>query len=255
MDRGTYSAASAGFMQLRKLDVINNNLANVNTAGFKRQRLVGRVQSFDDTLARLVEAQDPYARGDHERTPGVVHVKAVTDFSQGSIKPTGNNLDVALKSENDFFVIGLEGGQKAYTRAGNFSLNEEGQIVTLDGFPVQGDGGVITANAPNIQISGGGSVKANDEEVGRLQVVHFDDPSALQRLGGCRFQLPAGFPPPTVVENPQMETRALEMANVSVITSVIDLIGTTRGFEMYSKSAKSIDEMNQAAISRVGKGR
>lgn len=255
MERGTYTAASAGLLELRKLSIVNNNLANVNTPGFKRQRLIGDVQSFDNTLAKLTEGIDPYARGDHERTPGVVNIKAITDFTQGSIKNTGSNLDAALRTENDFFVIDVGAGQRHYTRAGNFTLNEEGQIVTNEGHVVQGDGGAITANGPGVKISAGGAVTMNGEEVGRLQVVHFDDPSVLERAGGNRFNLPAGNPAPRVVEDPSLEPQALEMANVSTITSVIELIGTTRGFEMYSKSAKSIDEMNQTAIQRLGGGR
>ena len=107
MDRGIYTSASAGLYQLRKLEVVNNNLANINTVGFKKQILTGETQSFDQTLASAVAKDDPYAKGDHDRTPGVVNSRTVTDFTVGAIKNTGNPLDVALRNPNDFFVIQL----------------------------------------------------------------------------------------------------------------------------------------------------
>ncbi len=252
MARGTYSAASAGLVQLRKLDLVNNNLANVNTPGFKKQVLVSEVQSFDDTLAKAVEPQDPYARPDQERTPGVVNTRAITDFSQGSIKHTGNDLDVALRNPNEFFVIqGPEG--PLYTRAGNFTLNSEGNLSTQDGFPVMGDGGEITTQGVGVSISAGARVVSNGQQVGTLQVVSVPNPQILERVGGNRFRLQEGQPEPDGVDNPEVEPHALEMSNVGAIESVIDLIKATRGFELYTKSASTIDQMNQTAVQQVGK--
>lgn len=251
MERGTYISASGGIAQLRKLDVVNNNLANVNTPGFKKEMLVGSTQSFDQTLASLVAAKDPYAKGDHDRSPGTVGVQSVTDFSQGPIKNTGNVLDLALRRQNDFFVINTPQGPR-YTRAGNFTLNSNGDISTLDGLPVAGDGGIITVNGAPLSISANGTVTAKGLDVGKIQVVHFDDPSKLVREGGSRFALGAGQAPPATVEA-DIEAGALEMSNVSAITSMIDLISASKGFEMYTKTAQTIDAMNQTAISQVGR--
>lgn len=250
MDRGTYSAASGGLVQLRRLDIINNNLANVNTPGFKRQLLVTETQKFDDTLASTVAKGDPFAPGDHERTPGVANIQAVTDFSVGPMKNTGNPLDVALRKANHFFVVsGPEG--TLYTRAGNFTLNSEGTLVTQDGWEVQGDGGPITATGGSVSISPDGSVRVNGQGVGRIQVVEIPDTSNLERVEGTRFRMKQPGAPEAVPAD--LEPAALEMANVSAITSVLDLISTHRAFDLYTKSANTIDQMNQISISQVGR--
>jgi flagellar basal body rod protein FlgG len=252
MDRGTYAAASAGLVQLRKLDVVNNNLANVNTPGYKRQYLVHDERQFEDTLAKSLEGEDPFARGDHDRVHGAIHSKSVTDFTQGSIRNTGSDLDVALRHPSDFFVINTPSGTE-YTRAGNFTLNEEGQLVTHDGMVVQGDGGAITAEGAGMKITPGGGLISNGQEVGKLQVVRFEGAPPLERTAGTRFKLLPGNPQPEARENPDVEPQALEMSNVTALTSVIELIGASRGFEMYTKSAKAIDEMNQTAVTKIGR--
>lgn len=253
MDRGTYSAASAGFYQMRKLEITNNNLANVNTPGFKRQFLTGEQQSFQDTFASALSGKDPYASPDHDRTPGVVNIKTQTDFSQGPIKNTGNPLDVALLNPNQFFVINGAGGQTEYTRAGNFTLNENNELVTQDGFSVAGDGGAIQLPDGVPEISNDGTIRVKNEAVGRIQVVQFDDPKVLEAIGNTRYKLGATGGQPQTVESTRMEPQALEMANVSVINNMIDLITTNRAFDAYTKAAQTIDSLNQVAITQVGR--
>ncbi|MBX7137146.1 MAG: flagellar hook-basal body protein [Oligoflexia bacterium] len=253
MERGSYTAASGGFYQMRKLEVVNNNLANVNTAGFKKQMLVGDVQTFDQTLASAVAKNDPYAKKDHERSPGVMNVRTATDFTPGPIKNTGNPLDAALRHPNDFFVVETADGEQ-YTRAGNFTLNEGGDLVTQDGSRVLGDGGPISVNGANVTITPDGGVRANGNAAGRLRVVRFEDPSTLERTGDTRFKLGAGQAAPTQVDA-EVEPEALEMSNVTAVSSMIDLITANRAFDMYTRSARSIDEMNQMAIGQVGRRR
>jgi flagellar basal-body rod protein FlgF len=251
MERGSYIAASGGLIQLRKLDVVNNNLANVNTVGFKKEMLVGTTQSFDQTLAKAVESSDQFARGDHDRSPGAVHVGSVTDFSPGPVKATGNPLDVALRNPNDFFVVSTQQGPR-YTRAGNFTLNEAAEISTLDGFPVQGDGGAITVPNGDVNITPSGAIFSNGTQIGRLQVVRIEDPSTLVREGGSRFATTAGQPAPAAVEA-EVIPASLEMSNVSTVMAMIDLITTSKGFELYTRTSQSIEQMNQAAITQVGR--
>lgn len=250
MDRGTYAAASAGLMQFRKLEVVTNNLANVNTAGFKKQGLEGAEQTFDQTLAHVVAKDDPFARADHQRTPGVVDLQTITDFSAGAIKNTGNPLDVALRNENDFFVIDTPKGTQ-YTRAGNFTLGKEGQLMTQDGMVVQGDSGALSIEGGTPTIAADGSVRVNGQSAGRLRVVHFDDPSGLVRSEGTRFSQ-GSAPSPTDVAA-ELVPESLEMANISVISAVVDLMSANRAFQMYSKSAETIDAMNQASINQYGR--
>lgn len=135
MDIGTYASASAGILEQLRLEITNNNLANANTPGFKRQVLVSRQTEFGDTLASELNDLDPFAKGDQQRYAGAIPVKTYTDFSVGSIKTTNNPLDLALRGPNQFFVVATPTGD-LYTRAGNLTLNSAAQISTPDGLPL-----------------------------------------------------------------------------------------------------------------------
>jgi flagellar basal-body rod protein FlgF len=253
MDRGVYASTANGLVQMRKLEVVNNNLANINTPGFKKEMLTGEVQTFDQTLASLTARNDPYAFGDHQRTPGVVNIGSATDFTPGPIQTTGRSLDVAVRNEKDFFQVITPSGIQ-YTRAGNFTLNEQGNLLTPDGFSVQGDGGAITAEGVGVRIAADGSVMANGTAVGRVGVVRFDDTSQLEAVGGNRFRLKQGAPAPVDVE-PDLIPESLEASNVSAISGVVDLISASRAFQMYARTLESVDTLNQAAINQIGRPR
>ncbi len=254
MDRGTYAGASAGLAQLRKLDIVSNNLANVNTPGFKKQILVEETQPFADTFAKYYQSVDPFVRGDHERTPGTVNFREVTDFSRGQIEETQNPLDAALQNEHDFFVVQTPEGIQ-YTRAGNFTLDADGKLSTPDGMTVQGDGGEISATGAEVRINPDGSVSSGKNSIGRLQVARFEDPAtALIPVGNARFKPAAGAQQPQQVEA-EIIPGAVELANVTAVASVVDLITVNRAFDLYTKTAQAIDEMNTQAISRYGSRR
>lgn len=256
MDIGTYVATSSGILQMKKLEVQNNNLANINTVGFKGQFVVAEPQSFDDTLASEISEDDPYARGDQDRFKNVSDVKTQIDFSQGPIQNTGNPLDVALRSPKDFFVVSTPQGEQ-YTRAGNFSLSLTGELVTADGYRVMGEGGAIAAAAPGVSIFPDGSVRAGPNVgaqpniVGRLRVVRFEDTSVLEAAEGARFRIKGGARPVPV--DPRVEPQSLEMSNVSAVSGMVDLITTNRAFEAYTKAAQTLDNMNQAAVTQLGR--
>lgn len=250
MDIGTYAAASLGVVQMRKLEIQNNNLANVNTVGFKRQVLVTSPEDFKDTFAKEMGSQDPYAQGDQSRVSTVNEVSTHIDFSMGAIKRTGNPLDVALRNPKDFFVVNTPQG-RMFTRAGNFTLDANGALITQDGKQVQGDGGTIIAQGAGTNIGADGTVRSGGNIVGRLQVVRFEDTKGLEAAEGTRFRVKSG-PQPATVEG-FMEPSSLEMSNVSAVTGMIDLITTNRAFDAYTKAAQTLDNLNQTAINQVGK--
>lgn len=256
MDIGSYVATSSGVLQMKKLEVQNNNLANINTPGFKGQFVIAEPQSFDDTLASTIDERDPYLRPDQERFKNVVGIKTQIDFSQGPIEPTGNPLHAALRSPNDFFVINTPQGER-YTRAGNFTLSATGQLTTPEGFLVMGEGGPIVAQAPGASIFPDGSVRAGPNigaqpnVIGRLRVVRFEDTAQLETTEGARFKNRSEVPPVPV--EARVEPQSLEMSNVSAVTGMVDLITTNRAFEAYTKAAQTFDTMNQAAITQLGR--
>lgn len=250
MDIGTYVTTSGGMLQFQKLDILNNNLANINTPGFKRQMLVTGERTFDQTLAATVNLGDPYAQLDYNQTPQVMTPTSYTDFSLGPIRATGNPLDAALSNPKDFFVVaGPDGPQ--YTRAGSFTLNQEGALVTMDGAEVQGDGGALSVGAGTAAISSNGTVTSNGREVGKLRIVRINDPSTLERIGATRFKMPGGGEGESV--DGDLVPGALEMSNVSAISSMVDLVATNRAFQLYEKSAQAIDELNGTAIQTIGR--
>lgn len=252
MSSDIYTAASAGLYALRKLEVVSNNLANANTVGFKGQKLVSREQTFEDTLASKLPNMPERAALDHVRTPGVVDIQTSTDFSLGSVTDTGNPLNVSVAKPNQFFVIQTPDGE-AYTRAGNFTLNSDGELVTPDGFPVVGEGGPIALPPEgNAKIAANGTVTANNEIVGQLRVVEFADLTKLERTEGTRFRAVDGAAPQTV--EAELITNSLEMPNISVVSSMIDLIEANRSFESYTKVARELDSLTEATIRRAGSG-
>jgi flagellar basal-body rod protein FlgF len=251
MDPATYATATAGILQMRKLEVQSNNLANINTVGFKGQFIVPEKQDFDDTLAHMLGFDSGSSvTTDPSQVEGVGAVEAQTDFSLGPIHNTANPLDVALRSANEFFVVNTPDGP-LYTRAGNFTLNQNGDLVTSDGFPVQGDGGTINVTGPDVSISSDGSVRSLGQTFGRLQVVKFEKTDTLERVAGARFRIKDGGAQPTQVASAVLEPRALEMSNVSAITGMIDLIQTNRAFEAYTKAAQTIDQLNQISTTKL----
>jgi flagellar basal-body rod protein FlgG len=231
----------------RRVDVVANNIANASTVGFKAERLVGRQQEFSDTLASTLPGTDSRASADHTRTPGVVHISTVTDFTQGPIDYTGNPLNVAVEKENQFFVVQTPQGE-AYTKAGNFSVNSEGFLVTADGMPVVGEGGPIAINGPSPKILGNGSVMVNNEQVGKLRIAEFSDLKALKRIDGTRFTLAPGSGGPQTADNASLVTGGLETANIQIVEAIVDLINAQKSFEAYGKSVQTIGELNDLSL-------
>jgi flagellar basal-body rod protein FlgG len=244
MDRGIYISTSGGMVAERRIEVVSNNLANVNTTGFKGQRIVSRQQEFADTLASVISTTPKYAVSEHSLTPGVVDITAETDFSMGPMNHTGNPLNVALGESNRFFVVQV-GDEELYTRAGSFTLTENREVVTPDGKFVLGADGRITLPASGAaRITENGTVLAGEQVVGKLRVVSIADQSLLERVDGTRFKLAEGGETTEVAEF-SLATESLEMPNVSTVGSMVELISASRAFEAYTKTVKTIDEINE----------
>lgn len=245
MDRGIYSAATGGVLGEKTLQVVAHNLANVSTVGFKAERLVSKQQEFQDTLAGVLSSTPQRAKGDHDRVPGVVNLATKTDFTAGPISHTGNPLNAALAEENQFFVVSTPQGEM-YTRAGNFTTDVNGNLITMDGMEVQGEGGPITVSEGSARITSNGTVMVNDRVIGKLRVAQIDDLTQLKRQEGVRFSLEGGAA--NQAQNVQVVPESVEMPNVSVIQAMVDMVAAQRSFEAYTKSVRTIDELNERAL-------
>lgn len=252
--RALNTAATGMQAQQLNVEVIANNIANMNTTGFKRQRA-----EFQDLLYQNVERMGVTSSDAGTIVPtGVqvgVGVKAGSVYrvtEQGSFTQTQNPYDVAIQGEG-YFIVQLPDGRDAYTRAGNFSLSAEGQIVTEDGFTVA-PGISVPADAVSISVNRQGVVQAimadgsAPQDLGALEMARFVNPAGLEAIGDNAFlETPAsgtanrGLPGAvgfgTVMQN------FLEASNVNAVTEISALITAQRAYEMNSKVITTTDEM------------
>jgi len=251
-------AAATGMMaQQTRTEVIANNLANVNTAGFKRSRA-----QFEDLLYQTVQGQQVLGGTEAETLPAI-QVGRGTRLSgvqrmheQGSIEQTGRNLDVAIEGEG-FYQVQLPNGELGYTRDGSFQISDQGVLVTNSGYAVQPpvripvDGSELT-----ISLTGVVSVRRGNDlmptEVGRLEIARFANPSGLLNLGQNMLapttasgQPIVGFPNDEGMG--RLQQGSLEGSNVQIVQEMVEMIAAQRAYEINSKSIKTADEMGQIA--------
>ncbi len=246
-DFGTYSLSTAGFYLFRKLDILNNNLANVNTVGYKRDKVSVAEQRFNESLASEMGWAGEYSYFDFDRYKGSRFGSEITDFSQGPIIPTQRPLDVALTNPNQFFVVQINNGL-ALTRAGNLEIDKDGDLATPSGYKILSEGGFINVQgASNVRISTDGSVYGLTTEgitfLGKIRVVQTSEPP--KKLGGNLFEAQGNLEP---VTNPNLAVESIEQSNVELIPTIVNLITTNKQFDLYVKLIKTIDEINQSSI-------
>ncbi|MFO1349950.1 MAG: flagellar basal-body rod protein FlgG [Gammaproteobacteria bacterium] len=241
--------------QQTRMAVVSNNLANVNTTGFKR----GRAE-FEDLMYQNVRqaggqsSQNTQLPSGLMLGTGVRTVSTEKSFTQGSIVQTGNNLDLAINGRG-FFQVLLPDGNVGYSRDGSFQVNDQGQVVTSSGYEVQ-PALTIPANTQSITIGSDGVVTAQvvgdvaPVAVGTLQMADFINPAGLQPIGENLFLETAASGAPQV-GNPRsnglgsLTQGALEGSNVNVVEELVSMIETQRAYEMNSKAIATVDQMLQ----------
>lgn len=259
MQDSMYSALFGALTNEHRMNNIANNLANVNTTGYKRD-----VLAFKDTFLSFAhdEVMEPIPNIRSKKMfPEPIHIAkprialAKTDFTQGGLKLTGAPLDVAIQGEGFFKVRSPEG--EFYTRNGNFRQTSDGQLVTQQGWPVIGTGGDIQLpQRSTITIAENGTIFANGEEVGQLQVVNVDNPITLEKQGNNLFRLREGSGGQEVpIENPMVIQGFTEAANVEVVTEMVNMIEASRQFEAYQKIMQATDAVDKMATDKVGRAR
>src|SRR5277367_6374305 len=253
------TAATGMAAQQLNVEVISNNIANMNTVGFKRQSAV-----FEDLLYQTLEQPGAQSSDQGNIVPSGVQigagVKAGSVYritGQGTLTNTGNALDMAVNGQGYFQVL-LPSGETAYTRAGNFSANDQGQIVTADGYLVQPTI-ALPANTTNITISQTGQVQATvgsattPTVVGQLQLATFFNDAGLDATGNNLFMESAASGPATPA-NPGVAGYGVvmqgytEASNVDPVSEITNLIVAQRAYEMNSKVVTTADQMLSTAV-------
>lgn len=242
MDHGIYTAASGAIAMEQRLDIIANNLANVNTAGFKKDSI-----SFQD-VQKSLDTSKLYP-GQYRSTPvDVVIGKQYIDATQGGFRDTGNTLDVAIAGEG-FFVVNTPDGTR-YTRAGAFTISSDGLLSTPQGYTVQGEGGDITIGQGKVIVDSSGAVIVDGDVVDKLQVLSIQE-DALVRQGNATFSVRQGSAPETV-GTPNIRQGCLEASNVNPINEMVGLINTQRAYESYQKVIKAFSDTYAQSMHNVG---
>lgn len=236
-----------------RMRVIANNLANIATTGFKRDRANFATLAYqDDRVAgQQSSSETAYATGLNLGT-GVAVQSTTAITTQGTLSATGNSLDMALDGDG-FFQVQLPGGRQAYTRAGNFSRSAEGQLVTAQGYAVQ-PAITIPADAASITVGADGTVSvttaasSNPTEVGQLTLASFANPAGLQALGDNFLSETAASGAAQIGAAGEggrgsIRQGMLEASNVNVVEELVDMIETQRAYEINSKLISAVDEM------------
>lgn len=235
------------------LDVISNNLANVNTTGYKESKL-----EFQDLLYQTTRAAGSQQGGGNELPgslqigQGSIPVSTERIFTQGDLTQTGGNLDIAIQGQG-FFQVQMPDGTLAYTRDGSFKTNSQGQIVTSDGYPVQGGFQPVPTGTTNVTISASGAVTyttATGVTSSQIQLANFNNPGGLQAAGQNLFTETEASGTPLLGDPSQnglgtLQQGYLELSNVSVVQEMVNLILAQRAYEVNSKAVQAADQMMQ----------
>ena len=251
-------AASGMLAQQTNVDVISNNIANANTTGFKSGRA-----AFQDLLYQSERREGALVAADGAARPvgvdiglGVAAAGVVRLNTQGGLTETKNTLDIAIQGRG-YFQVTLPDGGIAYTRAGNFSLSPEGEIVTLDGYLLD-PGIAVPEEAISVEISPDGVVSARmadavePQQLGEITLANFVNDQGLRPIGNNLLVQTAASGDPMVAQAGEegfgtLRQFFLETSNVNVIQQITDLITAQRAYEMNSKAITTADQMMQTA--------
>lgn len=257
MIRALWTAASGMQAQQLNIDVVSNNVANVNTTGFKKSRA-----DFQDLMYQTVKTTGAPSTNSTTIPTGIqvglgVKPAGVTKiFSPGNINQTGNELDIAIQGDG-FFQIQQSDSSTAYTKSGAFKKDGTGRVVTSDGSPILPEI-LIPSNATRVTIGNDGTVSVQQAgqtaptTVGTIQLASFSNPSGLNAIGKNLFLPTDSSGTATTGTAGQnglgtLEQGYLEMSNVSVVEEMVNMIVGQRAYEINSKAVQASDEMLQQA--------
>jgi len=263
--KGIYSAVSGAMAQSSRLDTIANNLANVNTSGFKKDR-----QIFSEYLSAFEKANDVIQV---PRIPASIEsfydmqggdnayvnpAGTYTNFEQGTMRSTGSAMDVAIEGRGFFEVLTPQGVR--WTRAGALQVDGNGRLVNKEGHPLLREGQqdpsqrLIQLNSRNVTISQAGDLFDGGNNIGRLGVVDFDNLDDLQKVGGSLYALKGNArSQPRPASEMRVQQGFIEGSNVNVVDEMTEMIAANRVFEAAQQAIKAYDQMDDKLINQVGK--
>ena len=242
MDNAMYVALSRQMTLRRELDIVANNIANVDTTGFKVEGTM--VRTDPATGAKMVDGP--------ASLKFVIDDGVTRDFGQGVLRQTGGAFDLGIEGQG-FFKIQTAAGER-YTRDGRFSLSPEGKLTTQGGDAVQGQSGEIVINPElgPVSIAADGTVSQGVTKVGKIDVVTFDDLSSLSKTGDNQFRNTSNLQP-QVSTAARVHQGMLEGSNVNSILQVTRLIEISRAYESMARTIEKSAELSRRSIERLGR--
>lgn len=256
MVKGLFTAWTGMANEQKRLDIVSNNLANASTVGFKKDNVTN--QSFDNLLTlKIKDSSEAY----HDRAIGSMSLgvkvgEVYTDHNQGSLRNTGSTYDLAIEGSGFFNVSTTDAnGDEVikYTRNGNFTMNQDGVIMDLNGNALIGEGGRLTVplDAADIVIDQDGSVYANGNYIDKVKLTDFEDYDYLVKQGDNMYIPFEGAQEKISVAS--INQGFTEQSNVNVIKEMTDIIAITRAYEANQKIIQTIDGTLDLAANTVGK--
>lgn len=253
MIRSLNTAEQALQRQQVQIDALANNLANVNSTGFRQ--ILTRIAEREDP--NRAQGQLPAAAGANRanagqtvNTPIELKMEHAVDIRPGAVRATGRDTDVALLGPG-FFAVQTTDGER-YTRAGSFLLNAEKELTLPSGEPVLGTGGPITIDGQSFSIEPGGAVMVDGLQVDQLKIVDFADATRLMHQGANLLETPFDMPARAVpAEQIEVAQGHLEGSNVDPITTLVAMIEAQRAFEIQTHVMTTEDEMLQKAVNNL----
>ena len=241
MDNTMYVSLSRQVVLQRELDIVANNIANADTAGFKLEDMMTRADQAAPAMTSGIKAPVTFVMDD-----GVAR-----DFRQGGMNQTGAPLDLAIDGKG-FFKVTTGAGER-YTRDGRFKLDADGKVVTQDGNALQGAGGdiVLDAKKGTVTISETGVISQAGQKVGQIDVVNFDDLSALSKQGDNLFRNDTNVQPQPAT-SAKIRQGSLEGSNVQTLTQITRLVEINRAYDSITNMMSQTSDLSRRSIQRLG---
>ncbi len=257
MNRGLYTAALGMTTQMNKMDIVSNNIANVNTTGYKKDEVVTR--SFDEELmTRLYNDNDLYYDNKNIGTMnmGVTVDNIYTNFSTGSLESTGADLDFALNGDGFFTVESYDNdGNKLerFTRDGKFKISEDAKLVTSNGLYVLDENGdsIDVGNATTISVNDGGQIFSNEGIIATLGITSFENNEFLRKEGNNLYYAESGAN--KIESNATLMQGYTESSNVNTVSEMVEMITVSRAYEANQKVITNYDTIMGKAATEIAR--
>lgn len=252
MIRGLYTACSGMLAETKRTDIISNNLANVNTTGFKKDLAIFQaspemnIYRFNDPISVGATKIDPKPFIGILGT-GVQVDDVNTDFLQGGLEKTSNPLDIALRGEGFFEVMTPQGAR--YTRDGCFTKDREGRMITMEGYQLMGQNGPIVIQGEDVNIDNTGGISVDGRNIDTIRIVTFENLDQIIKEGDNLYQ---AIEEP-IEANAEVVQKYIERSNVNPVSEMTEMITAFRAYEANQKAIRTHDETLERAVNDIAR--